>query len=416
MPVIAGQMVTIRNTMRRRRKTNEKKQKGMSRVLSILIPSMRQTRNKPKSDVDGDDDEPHTKTIWEDQLPFQPKVFEIYNSMVIQLGVAFLIVTNFVASAIDAQLIPHRGETSYVVLSYFEWFFTVIFTIELAFNFYGHYFWLFWKNPWNWFDFFVVAISLLSLALSDVPGMNVLRLFRAFRVVRLFKRIKSLRLIIDGCMMSIPDVANAFVVLLLLMGIWSIMGVSFYSAKTHPSLETLYAGDEDDDGAFQSHLNFDTFFDAMFTMWAVLTLEGWVNIAMPLIYEIDLASLLFFTSFYFIGCVIMMNVVIAILLENYLEATQAQTRAKRMLEPHAQLSSLEEEIEQCEEYINRLENTLRLVKATSAEDVWPREPELKLKFDWQLVEKRKELASLNKEYVKRLTNIVESQHTEDEAE
>jgi hypothetical protein len=39
----------------------------------------------------------------------------------------------------------------------------------------------------------VVAISVLSMFLSDIPGANVLRLMRCFRVFRLFKRIPSLR-------------------------------------------------------------------------------------------------------------------------------------------------------------------------------------------------------------------------------
>ena len=71
-------------------------------------------------------------------------------------------------------------------------------------------------------------LEVMSMVMSDLPGITVLRLFRAFRVFRLFKRIPSLKLIIEGIIASLPGVFNAFLVLGILMGIWSIMGVEFF--------------------------------------------------------------------------------------------------------------------------------------------------------------------------------------------
>merc|ERR1719235_1963250 len=93
---------------------------------------------------------------------------------------------------------------------------------------YGSWWFKFWRDAWNWFDFVIVMISLLSLGLGNLPGISVLRLFRAFRVFRLFKRIESLRLIIEGVLKSLPGVANAFVVVMLIASIWSIIGVNFF--------------------------------------------------------------------------------------------------------------------------------------------------------------------------------------------
>ena len=47
---------------------------------------------------------------------------------------------------------------------------------------------------------------------------------RAFRVFRLFKRVKSLHNIVLSLIKSAPGVANGFVVLLLVMAIYSILG------------------------------------------------------------------------------------------------------------------------------------------------------------------------------------------------
>jgi len=162
---------------------------------------------------------------------------------------------------------------------------------------------MFWMSGWNWFDFIIVMISLLALAMADLPGISVLRLFRAFRVFRLFKRVPSLKLIIEGVAASLPGVANAFVVVLLLMGIWSIMAVEFFGKAT-PEF-------------------FGDFMRAMFSMWQIMTMDSWASqIGREIIFKHNMPmAALFFISFTFICGIIMTNVVVAILLEKYLDAT-----------------------------------------------------------------------------------------------
>jgi len=174
---------------------------------------------------------------------------------------------------------------------------------ELVINMYGSWPKDFWMSGWNWFDFIIVIISLLAIFIANLPGISVLRLFRAFRVFRLFKRIPSLKHIIEGVFASIPGVANAFVVLTILMGIWSIMGVEFFGSI--------------------SRQEFGTFMKAMFTMWQVMSMDSWASsIARNIIYDHrrPLAAL-YFISYLFVAGIVMTNVIVAILLENYLNAT-----------------------------------------------------------------------------------------------
>jgi hypothetical protein len=105
------------------------------------------------------------------------------------------------------------------------------------------------RSGWNVFDFLIVSITFVSMSEADLPGVTVLRLFRAFRVFRLFRRVESLKLIIEGVGAAMPGVSNAFMILGILMGIWSIIGVEFYRH---------YAEQE-----------FGNFLKAMFTMWQV---------------------------------------------------------------------------------------------------------------------------------------------------
>merc|ERR1719210_1153797 len=87
---------------------------------------------------------------------------------------------------------------------------------------------VFFSSAWNWFDLIIVVISIVALFFPQLPGVTVLRLFRAFRVFRLFKRIPSLKKIIEGVLSAIPGVTQAFAIMLILMGIWSVIGVEFF--------------------------------------------------------------------------------------------------------------------------------------------------------------------------------------------
>merc|ERR1719265_2887220 len=160
---------------------------------------------------------------------------------------------NFLVSATKAEVLPDKEDDIMIVFTVFEWFFNLLFGVELIVNMYANFFCPFWKDPWNVFDFFIVLISWLSMMELLQGGISVLRLFRAFRVFRLFKRVKSLRQIIAGIGQSLPGVSNAFVILTLVMGIWSIMGKNFFG---------------DIGGPFEDE--FGNFFKAMFSMFQVM--------------------------------------------------------------------------------------------------------------------------------------------------
>lgn len=245
-----------------------------------------------------------------DNLPYQESVYAFYQSDLVQLSSAFLIVMNFMFSAADSQMENGTYEIADLVFYYAELFFLVIFTVELLVNMYGSAYLKFWESSWNTFDFVVVLASMLSVALPDFPGVSVLRLFRTFRILRLFKRVVTLRIIIEGIVAALPGVANAFIVTTILMGIWGIMGVDFFRE---------YKPDE-----------FGTFMKSMYTMWKIMTLEGWTTMADDLIYVHNLPfATFYFISYTFLVGMVMTNVVVAILLERYLATTDEAFQATK---------------------------------------------------------------------------------------
>jgi voltage-gated sodium channel len=194
-----------------------------------------------------------------------------------------------------------------------------MFLIELLLNMYGNFFLKFFKSLWNIFDFLIVVVSLVAL-FGDGFDVTALRMFRAlrrtvvaFRVVRLL-RLKHVKMIVLGVLKSLPGVSNAFLLLGLIMGIWSIMGVNFY-CELFPD----YYGN---------------FFKGMLTHLQIMSFDSWSSgITRPIILHDETADVLgglFFIAYVFASAIIMANVVLAILIDKFLStAKEIQLQEKK---------------------------------------------------------------------------------------
>eukprot|EP01051_Picozoa_sp_SAG22_P016754 SAG22_NODE_2434_length_2576_cov_2.410008_1_plen_793_part_10 len=144
---------------------------------------------------------------------------------------------------------------------------TVIFAVEMMVKLYGFGPKAYFKDLFNCFDAFVVTTSILELALSDGGGsVGVLRTLRLVRIMRSFKMIKSgsaLRVIIETAIASVGAVANFGVLLLLLMYIYTLLGMNLFGGKLM-----------DEDGV-SPRGNFDSMVASFITVFQVATRENW---------------------------------------------------------------------------------------------------------------------------------------------
>ncbi|EKX49828.1 hypothetical protein GUITHDRAFT_104223 [Guillardia theta CCMP2712] len=228
---------------------------------------------------------------------FQAKVAAFYSSNAVQGFVAVLIFANFIANAIESEIKPAEGTQVAKNFSTLDLIFTILFTIELCLNLLASWFWPFVQDGWSMFDLVVVTVSLLALVLSELPGVNVLRLMRAFRVMRLFGRLASLRLIINSLCSSIVPVLNAFLIMLLITSIYAILAVNFFGS-TSPEY-------------------FGTFTAALLTMFQVCTVD-------PAQAKMKGMPAVFFVSFIVIVGWTLLQVVVAVLLDNFTAAADRE--------------------------------------------------------------------------------------------
>ena len=117
-----------------------------------------------------------------------------------------------------------------LVLETLGFIFGIIYTIEAAIKIVAYkkqYF----AEPWNRFDFTIVCISIFEWILNSFVSAEwlvintVFRIFRIGRIVKLIKSAKRLNIIFSTFILTLPAMANLGSLLLLLIYIYTILGV-----------------------------------------------------------------------------------------------------------------------------------------------------------------------------------------------
>lgn len=107
----------------------------------------------------------------------------------------------------------------------------------------------------------------------------------------------------DSIMKSLPGMAVAFLALFLIMGIYAIIGVSFWM-ETFPD-------------------EFGTFLKAVLSLLQIMTFDSWCSgIARKIIFSGGVIEAIYFISYVFIASIVMANVLIALLLDEFMNTSQ----------------------------------------------------------------------------------------------
>jgi hypothetical protein len=167
----------------------------------------------------------------------------------------------------------------------------------------------FLRDAWNYFDSLVVLVSVLTPVLpsSMLPpaGSKALKMVRTLRVFRLIKRIPSMRKIVSALVKALPAMLNAFMIVVVLLSLYSIMGVRFFRS------DPTYGADM-----------FGNFFACIFTFWQITTGDDWSVIVRDLMAN-QLSNrdailvACFFSTFQLLIAMCMINVVICVLVDGF---------------------------------------------------------------------------------------------------
>jgi voltage-gated sodium channel len=186
--------------------------------------------------------------------------------------------------------------------------FLVLFTVEILIRIlaHGRRPWAYFRSGWNVFDFTVVGLAYLPFVRESV---TLLRLARALRVARLITVLPELRVVIGGLVRSVAPLMSVALLTFFLLYMYGMVG-------------WLWFGDHDP-------ANFGNIGRAMLTLFQLLTLEGW-NEVLDTEQEFSRWSWIYFVSFILVASFLVLNLVIAIVLNSVEEAREDERRRRRM--------------------------------------------------------------------------------------
>ena len=100
----------------------------------------------------------------------------------------------------------------------------------------------YFKDPWNDFDFSIVAVCYLAFLTPDLDAsfIAVLRLARILRVFKLVTAIPKLQILVGALLRSIPSMGYVGVLLFLLFYIYAAMAVFIYGDNDPVHFENLH--------------------------------------------------------------------------------------------------------------------------------------------------------------------------------
>lgn len=144
--------------------------------------------------------------------------------------------------------------------------FSLVFVVEAAIKIMGFGWQFYIRSSWNKFDFVLVVASVIDFVMSAVGSsvggsifnilrsQKLLRVTRITRMLKLIKSFKSLQSLFVTLWVSLPAFWNVGALLLLIMFVYSYLGVQLLGELRH--------GD-----SINEHANFERFWMAMLTLF-----------------------------------------------------------------------------------------------------------------------------------------------------
>jgi len=123
-------------------------------------------------------------------------------------------------------------ETWETVLMIINTTFAGIFLIEAVLKLFALGALPYFSDTWNMFDFVVVCLSIIGVAITvsgtKVSYLSLLRIFRVARIFRLIPKAKGLRTLFQTLVYSLPALVNVGSVLFLFFFIFAVMGMNLF--------------------------------------------------------------------------------------------------------------------------------------------------------------------------------------------
>ena len=162
----------------------------------------------------------------------------------------------------------------------------------------------FFRDPWSVFDFIVVTIALVPAT----GPLAVLRALRVLRVLRLISMVPSMRRVAGGLLAAIPGLGSVIGIILVILYVFAVIATKLF-AEHFPQW-------------------FGTLGESSYTLFQIMTLEGWGDIARSVM-EVYPLAWLFFVIFILVSTFTMLNLFIAVVVTSMQSEHTREIEAER---------------------------------------------------------------------------------------
>ncbi|MEW9550316.1 ion transporter [Nonomuraea sp. NPDC050783] len=157
------------------------------------------------------------------------------------------------------------------------------------------------RDPWNVFDFLIVAIAFAPAT----GGLSVLRALRILRALRLLSVVPSLRRVVSALLRAMPGMSSIVVLLALVLYVGAVMATKLYGTASPDRFGTLPT--------------------SLFTLYQTMTGDDWGNIAREVM-ERHPSAWIFFTIFILVCTFVILNLFMAVVV-SAMDEESAEERA-----------------------------------------------------------------------------------------
>jgi voltage-gated sodium channel len=147
----------------------------------------------------------------------------------------------------------------------------------------------YFRDPWNVFDFTVVAIALVPAS----GPLAVLRALRILRVLRLITLVPSMKRVVGGLLSALPGLTSVMGIICIIFYVAAVIATKLFAAD-FPAL-------------------FGDLGKSAFTLFQVMTLEGWAMEVVRPVMAVYPSSWIFFLLFILASTFTLLNLFIAVI-------------------------------------------------------------------------------------------------------
>ncbi|XP_011635066.1 voltage-dependent calcium channel type A subunit alpha-1 isoform X2 [Pogonomyrmex barbatus] len=264
--------------------------------------------------------------------------FWIRNSVKSQQFYWFVIVLVFFNTVCVA--VEHYKQPQWLTdfLYYAEYVFLGLFMMEMFIKVYALGPRTYFESSFNRFDCLVISGSIFEVIWSELKtgsfGLSVLRALRLLRIFKVTKYWKSLRNLVISLLSSMRSIISLLFLLFLFILIFALLGMQLFGGQFNFK-----------DGTPPT--NFNTFPIALLLMMQILTGEDWNEVMYKGIESQGMAHSLYFIVLVLFGNYTLLNVFLAIAVDNLANAQELSAAEEEQKEEdkEKQLQELEKEIE-----------------------------------------------------------------------